>query len=372
MNIAVLKNNIKEGLSIIAGAHKEGSHLPILKNFLFSSKQNKVFFTSTDLELAITYTTSAKVINDGSVAVPFSVFSQIISNLSSERISFEQKGSSLLIASDNYKAKITTAQTNEYPIIPLLDGDFREFIFDPDAFIEGCAAVLSACQTSDIRPELSSVYVTYQDSVLKLAATDSFRLAEKTINNKKYETSTTGDAACIVPLRTLQEVVRIFSLKKDGKIAMRFDRQQVFFVTENITIMSRLIDGKFPDYTGIVPKQFLTEVVAKKNDVIEAVKVASSLSNRLHEVRFVVDEALKNIQIISASQEFGEGEYIIPAKIHGSANVVVFNWRFVLDGLKNIKTENVFLGFNAEEKPTVIKSPDDQSFFYVVMPIKSA
>lgn len=152
---------------------------------------------------------------------------------------------------------------------------------------------------------------------------------------------------------------------------MRFDRQQIFFITENITIMSRLIDGKFPDYTGIIPKQFLTEVVAKKNDVIEAVKVASSLSNRLHEVKFVIDDTLKNVQIISASQEFGEGEYIIPAKIHGNTNTVVFNWRFVLDGLKNIKTENVFMGFNAEEKPTILKSPDDQSFFYVVMPIKS-
>ncbi|MFA6494794.1 MAG: DNA polymerase III subunit beta [Candidatus Paceibacterota bacterium] len=373
MNIVILKNNIKEGLAIIAGAHKEGSHLPVLKNFLFVAHNDVVQLTSTDLELAMQYTVSAKIINDGSIAIPFSIFSQIISNLSSERISFEHKGSSLLVVSDNYKAKITTANTDEYPIIPVIeDGKAQQFTFDPDAFIDGLAAVSSACQISDIRPELSGAYVSYKGGVLKFVATDSFRLAEKIVSEKKYETTLTTDIACIIPLKTIQEVVRVFSLKKDGKITMRFDDHQIEFKTEHISIISRLIEGKFPDYSVIIPGQFSTEVVLKTSDVIAAVKVTSSLSNRLHEVKFVIDDTLKNIQIISMSQEFGESEYILPAKIKGQTNKITFNWRFVLDGLKNIKTENVLMGFNGEDKPTVFKSPDDTLFLYIVMPIKSA
>ncbi len=373
MNIVILKNNIKEGLAIIAGAHKEGSHLPVLKNFLFAAENDVVRLTSTDLELAMRYTVSAKIITDGTAAIPFSVFSQIISNLSSERISFEYKGSSLLISSDNYKAKITTANSDEYPIIPAIEnGSAHQFIFDPDVFIDGLSAVSTACQASDIRPELSGVYVAYKGGILKLAATDSFRLAEKIITDKKYETTATGDAACIIPLKTIQEVIRVFSIKKDGKITMQFDDHQVAFETEHVSIISRLIEGKFPEYEAIIPKQFATEVVLKTSDVVSAVKVTSSLSNRLHEVKFVVDDTLKNVQIISMSQEFGESEYILPAKIKGQANKITFNWRFVLDGFRNVKTENVLMGFNGEDKATVFKSPDDTFFLYIVMPIKSA
>jgi DNA polymerase-3 subunit beta len=372
MNIIILKNNIKEGLAAISGAHKEGSHLPALKNFLLSVQNNIVRLISTDLELAIQYTVSAKIIEDGLVAIPFSVFSQIINNLSSERINFEQKGSSLLISSDNYKAKITIANNDEYPIIPSIeDKKSTQLVLDAETFIDGLSSVSAACQSSDIRPELSGVYLSYKSGVLKLAATDSFRLAEKIISDKKYETTVTGDFSCIVPLKTFQEVIRVFSTKKDGKITVRFDDHQILFETEHVSIISRLIEGKFPEYDAIIPKQFLTEVVLKTSDVIAAIKVTSSLSNRLHEVKFVIDDALKNIQIISMSQEFGESEYVLPAKIKGQSSKITFNWRFVLDGLKNIKTESVFIGFNGEEKATVFKSPDDALFLYIVMPIKS-
>lgn len=373
MNIIVLKNNIKEGLAIIAGAHKEGSHLPVLKNFLFTAHNDALRLVSTDLELAIQYTVSAKIITAGVTAIPFAVFSQIIGSLSSERISFEYKGSALLVSSDNYKAKITTANSDEYPLIPSIESEkARQFVFDPDVFIDGLSAVSAACQASDIRPELSGVYMAYKGGLLKLAATDSFRLAEKIIPDKKYETTATGDAACIIPLKTIQEVIRVFSMKKDGKITVQFDDHQVMFETEHISIISRLIDGKFPDYDVIIPKQYLTEAVLKTSDVIAAVRVTSSLSNRLHEVKFVIDDTLKNIQVISMSQEFGESEYILPAKIKGQVNKITFNWRFVLDGLKNIKTENVLMGFNGEDKATVLKSPDDATLLYIVMPIKSA
>ena len=113
-------------------------------------------------------------------------------------------------------------------------------------------------------------------------------------------------------------------------------------------------------------------MITEKNDIIGALKLASSLSNRLNEVKFITDEHKKNINIFSSSQEFGESEYLIPAKIKGMDSKITFNWKFVLDGLKNMKNDSIFFGFNGEEKASLIKSPEDQTFLYIVMPIKSS
>jgi len=373
MNTAVLKTNLKEGINIISGAHKETSHLPVLKNFLISTINNSLKITSTDLEIVEEYIFSAKIISEGTLVVPFSVFSNIISNLSLERVNLEQKGSSLLISSENYNAKITTINKDEYPIIPVVNyKPEKSFIFDTEYFIDALATVSSACQPSDIRPELNGICFIFNGGELKMVATDSFRLAEKTIPNKKYETQNTDDISRIIPLKTIQEAIRIFGYKKDGKITVFFDQHQVLFKTEHITLTSRLIQGKFPDYQSIIPLLYATEVVVKTSDVVSAIKLASTLSNRLREVSFVVSDTMKHITISSASQEFGESECVIPTKTKGEKGRVTFNWRFLLDGVKNIKTENIFFGFNGEDKPSVVKTTDDPSFVYVIMPIKSA
>lgn len=373
MNFVVLKNNLKEGLSYISGARKDVSHLPILKNFLIENYDGKLKIISTDLEIAITHFVSAKIIEGGSVAIPYTIFSQIINNISSERITVEQKEKSLLISTDNYKAKISTSPKDEFPIIPEITKDLVNiFEFDLDYIIEAFIAVSSACQVSDLRPELSGVLLRFKDNQCRVAATDSFRLAEKKIEEKKVSTQNENEVSCIIPLKTIQEVIRVFSHQNEKILKVVVDENQILFKTNNTEIISRLIEGKFPEYEQIIPSSFETEAVLDKENITAALKLTSSLSNRLHEVQFFTDDQLKNMRILSSSQEFGESEYLLPAKIKGGSAKITFNWRFVLDGLRNIKTQNVFIGFNGEEKPSVVKSPDDPSYFYIIMPIKSA
>lgn len=373
MNVIVLKNNLKDALSIISGARKESGNLPILKNFLLETQEGKLKLSSTDLEIGITKLISAKIIQEGSLAIPYTVFTQIMNNLTSERVSIETKGNTLLITADNYKAKIGTAPKEDFPIIPDIKnkkGNFAEF--ETDFFIESLSSVMTACQISDIRPELSGIYFAFKEDQIKLAATDSFRLAEKSIADKKFESNFEKDFSCIIPLKTITEVTRIFTSKNDGKLKIVFDSNQILFENEHTRLVSRLIEGKFPDYELIIPKTFETEAVIDRNDLSGALKLASSLSNRLNEVKFITDDNLKNINVFSSSQEFGESEYLLPAKIKGQAARVTYNWKFVLDGLKNIKHPSVFIGFNGEDRATLIKSPEDPSYSYIVMPIKSA
>jgi len=374
MNIVLLKNNLKDGISIISGARREVSNLPILKNFLLEVRDDKLFISSTDLEIGVTHIINAKILKEGSVAIPFNVFSQIINNLSFERITLESKNNSLFITTDNYKANVTTSNKSEFPIIPKIkEKGVNCFVFDTEYLVQALLSVVSSCQISNIRPELSGVLFSYISNEFKIVATDSFRLAEKTINNKKITTEYDGDISFIVPLKTIQEVVRIFTLnnQKEEKIKIYFDKNQILFETEKVSLISRLIEGKFPDYEPLIPYSFETEAILEKDDLISALKLTSSLSNRLNEIKFIIDESLKNIKIHSLSQEFGESEYILSSKIKGNIQEIAFNWRYLLDGLKNIKTANVSFGFNGENKPSLIKSPEDASLLYILMPIKS-
>jgi DNA polymerase-3 subunit beta len=372
MNIVLLKNNLKEALSIISGIRKENAQLPILKNFLLETKDGKLCISSTDLEMGVTHALSAKVIEEGSVTVPYAIFSQIISNLSFERVTLELKGGSLAITTDNYNAKIGTTPRDDFPIIPSLEHAANSFAVEADVLVQSLGAVMGACQVSDFRPELSGVLFHYKGGALNVVATDSFRLAKRSISDKKVEAKAEGDVSFIVPLKTIQEVVRIFGGAKEGKISISSDETQIVFETDSTRLISRLIEGKFPDYEMVIPRSFETEVSLDKDDLASALKLTSSLANRLNEVRIMTDETMKNIRIISSSHEFGESEYLLPAKIKGQGVQISFNWRFILDGLRTIKTQTVFLGLNGEHRPSLLQAPDDDSFTYILTSIKAA
>ncbi len=372
MHIVILKNNLKESLVAVSGIRKENTQLPILKNILLETKNNKLFISSTDLEIAIVRSVSAKILEEGTVTVPFGIFFQIVSNLSSERVDLELKGTALLITTDNYKAKIGTMPAEDFPIIPSVTKDKASVIrIEKETALDALSSVMVACHVSDFRPELGGVLLHVRDGALHVVATDSFRLAKKSITSKKMELVCEDDFSCIIPLRTVQELVRIFSSGENQQAVLYVDGNQLLCETDDVQLVSRLIEGKFPDYQLVIPKEYNTEVVLQKDDLTAALRLTSSLANRLNEVRCGIQDDLKHVTFVAASQEFGENEYLLPAKIHGQPIQISFNWRFILDGIKNIKAPSVRIGLNSEHKPSVIQAPDDDSFLYVLTSIKS-
>ena len=371
MNVIILKNNLKEGLSILSGIKKESSQLPILKNILLEARDDKVYVTATDLEIAVIHGIPAKILEKGSVAIPFSVFLQIIQNISSERIHLEKEGTVLRVYTDNYTAKIATTAPDDFPIIPSIEESKKQHVvFDVESLLDGCSSVMNASQVSDFRPELSGVLLHMLHNTFRFVATDSFRLAKKEYVGKKIETSFNDDDSFIIPLKTVQEVVRIFSNEK-GTIRINCDMRQVLFETESTTLISRLIEGNFPDYELVIPKEFDTKVTCQKDEFISALKVVSSLSNRLHEVRLEIDEDLKHMKLLSSSHEVGESEHLLTVKVEGKPLSLSFNWKFLFDGLKHVSSDTVFFGFNSEQKPSLIQSPQDETYVYVITSIKS-
>ena len=367
MKLIALKNKIVEALGIVERITGTHSNLPILKNILLKAAENKIFVSATNLEFAVTHSFSGKIIEDGEVTVPAGLFSSLSRGLTSERVTIELKGSNLKVFTDNYEASLQTQDAKEFPIIPSISKDFHELSTSTNTFSEALVSVITAAQFSEIRPEISGVYIRENQGML-LVATDSFRLAERRVGMETKKKS--KEIKCIIPIKAAEEMLRIFSNSSDEPLQILIDETQAFFKTQNTEIITRLIDGAFPDYEPIIPKETKTEVVLGRQEFLQAVKLVSAFSTKINDVRISVKEGEKHIEVSASNTGTGENTYRIPAKISGDPFEVAFNWHFLIDGIKSFKDDDIILGVNAGDKPVVIRGSADKNLIYVVMPLK--
>lgn len=374
MKFTILKNNLKEGLKIIEGACLDNSNLLILKNFLIESFENKIKLSATNLELAITNFISGKIIENGSLSIPFNIFNSIINNLLDEKINLEINNNKLIIKTDNYQAEIQGVKKEDFPIIPKIENIKFNIEIQNIILKDALISIINSIINSENKPELNGVLFDYQTTLIKLTTTDTFRLSEKTIINTQFKSNIEKNFKIIIPLKTINEVIKALQNNEDEKTIIYLDTNQIMFKIGNIEIISRLINGEFPEYQQIIPKEFDIELFLNKEQLINAVKLSSVFTDKFNEIKFILKEGEKNLEISSFSQALGENKYLIPVKIKNTKQEqfeTVFNWRFVLDGIKNIKSEDIYLGLNNSSRPAIIKSPEDNSWFYILMPIKS-
>ena len=370
MKVILLKTNLKEGLSAVERGVTESNSLPVLKNILIKTFNNRIRIDSTNLEIGISRFVSGKIIENGSVTVPFHVLLGIVNNLDAERINLETDGNNLLIKTDNYEAKIQGISPEEFPIIPKISNLDYYLEINSDFLKKYISKVITCCQISEIRPEISGIMFDFQMTVLKLAATDSFRLAEASIFSNHFKTNFIRGFKVVVPMKTAQEIMRIFG--DNQNITIHVDPNQILFKNEDSELISRLIEGEYPDYDQIVPKELKTELTINKNNFTNALKLVSNFSGRINEIKIKLKDGKKVLDVYSSSQYLGENNYLVPVKSKGEDfSEVKFNWRFLIDGLKTLETDNVLFGINGDSKPSLIKSPEDTSYFYILMPIKN-
>lgn len=368
MKITVLRKNLKDGLIAVERGVTDNNNLPVLKHILIKTVNNKVQLSSTNLELAVVTFVSGKIIEDGGIAVPFSTFNSIISNTDSERIDIEVKSNNLLIKTDNYEAKIQGLPESDFPIIPKITSNQNFLEIDPAILKESLNQVSVAVSYSEIRPELNGVLLDYQVNILKFAATDSFRLAEKTLYENQVKTALRESLKVIVPIKTIQEVVRVFN---NSPVLILVGDNQILFKNDNVEIISRLIDGTYPDYEQIIPKSTETELSLNRSDLMKAIKLVSSFSGKVNDIHLKLTSEKKVLEVYSSNQYLGENNYLVPVKQKGADfSDIVFNWKYLLDGLKALNSENLVFILNGDMRPAMFKTSEDKSYFYIVMPIK--
>lgn len=211
MKFIVIKTNLKDGLAVTERGAGDNLNLPILKNVLFEVENNKIRLTTTNLEIAISCNISGKIIENGKFTVPISVIYNLINNIQSERLNIEKRGNKLEIKTDNYNASVHGLAADDFPITPKIKNNEEYIEIKTEIFREALNQVLVASQFSDLRPELNSVLFEFSVNNIKLAATDSFRLAEKTINSSEFTANSKENFRVLIPLKTTQELIRILN-----------------------------------------------------------------------------------------------------------------------------------------------------------------
>jgi len=378
MKVIILKENLNNGLNIVSRVAGKNLTLPILNNILLTTEGNFLNLSSTDLELGIKYWSLVKIEKEGSLTVPAKILSSFIGLLPEKKINLEVKNQILHIDCENNKTQIKGLSSQDYPIIPKIeDENYIELNILP--FCEGISQVVEFAALNQVRPELSGIYLNFQKDRVQLTATDSFRLAEKTLH---FGEKINQEKSFILPQKTARELVNIFSEKK-GKMKIYFSPNQILFECSmpetahpQIQIISRLIEGDYPDYQGIIPKKHEVQVLLSKNEFLNQIKTASIFSGKGNEIKIKVNPKKEEVEILSQNPELGENRSILTGKISDSSSKTkeietIFNYRFLIDGLNNIKSSKVIFELNGEEGPAVLRPEGDINYLYVVMPIKT-
>jgi DNA polymerase-3 subunit beta len=375
MNIVCLKENLKENLDNALRIVKYNSTLPILNNFLLTTDKGRLKISSTDLEIGFTSWVSSKILKDGSITVPAQLLSQFVNNLPNKNINLEVKNQKLYLNCDQIKACINGLNPDDFPIIPKIRNNFLLTI-NSQILKESLNSVVNSAALSSARPEIASVYLRIEPDQIKFISTDSFRLAHKTLFlssedlKNKIKLNYQKSQNIIIPLRTASEILRILGDKNiDTQIGV--DQNQILFDLGDTHLISRLIEGSYPDYEAIIPKSFETRCYLSKNSLEEAVKLSSCFSSRLSEVVLKTNSSRSCLEVSSNNSEVGDHQAKIDSEIKGQDVNIVFNWRYLLDGLKNINNDEIVLEFNGDQKPAVVKPAQNNDFFYILMPIRN-
>jgi len=373
MRVEILKDNFKTGLNIVEKIIGKNLSLPILDNVLINTEDNFLSLTSTDLETAIKLWILTKINKKGRVVIPARFISNFISLLPEEKVILEEKGQNLLVECKNYKTQIQGHNPEEFPIIPeIKNPEFLEV--DNKKFCSGLSQIVEIASLSQARPEISGIYFLFSDNFIKIVATDSFRLAEKTIPlGKKIKKG----YSFILPQKPTREIMNILG-EKEGRLKIYFSPNQTLFEFPmkevshpQIQISSRLIEGEYPNYQEIIPKKFKTHIILKKDEFLNQIKTASLFSGKINEIKFIINPSKKEVEISAQSPDIGESKSTLPAKIEGDSMEISFNHKFLIDGLLNIKSSEVIFDLTKKEGPCVLKPVGDLSYTYVIMPIKA-
>ena len=365
MKLKVTQENLSKALSSVARVAASRTTLPILSNVLIKAEQNNLSIAATNLEVAVTYTVPGKIEQTGSITVPSRLMTEFVSSLPDGTIDLTLDGQSLHIAADKYNSTINGVSAEEFPSLPGIgDGDGGS-ISSAD-LKKALQQTVFAASSDEARQVLTAVYMHSHDGDLYIVATDSYRLAEKKIGktNLSFE--------LLIPASTMQELLRVIG-DEDKDVAYMYDDTQAMFKSGDVTIISRLVDGKYPDYRQLIPKKGEIEFTIKRSDFVNITKVSSLFAKEsAGSITLEVSENEQEVSIRSIASQVGENTSNAVAKVKGTGSVTL-NSRYLLDALNAFDDDEVTFVFNNKTSPCVITSPNPkkQDYLHVVMPLRS-
>lgn len=374
MKIEVLREKLNQAVSIVGRTAIKSASLPILEGVMIKTDDNVVHFLATDLEVGIKVSVLAKISKAGQAVIPARIISALGRLMSGDKVSLDLVKNTLVIKDDENETSLQILDSEDFPVIPQPNEEFSIEI-SGSVLSQALSQVVSCASNSQSRPEISGVYLRIGGDQLTIAATDSYRLAQKNISlSKKVK----KEREMILPAKAANHLIGIIS-ESDNLIKISGDDNQIKFsislgespLNLEVEIVSRLIEGTYPRYQDVIPQKSPISIRVDRHEFLSKIKAASLLSDQTYEVRLLTQFEDNRLKIEARSSRVGEFKSYIVAEIEGGDVEVAFNGRFLLDALLNMIGADVQLSLTDADKAALITSGDDQSYLYVLMPIRS-
>lgn len=363
MKLQVTQENLNKALGTVARVANARGTLPVLANVLIKTVNNRLSIAATNLDIAITHYIGAKVGDEGSITVPARLMQDFVSSLPSGVIDLKLDEYKLHISTDQYQSVINGVSAEEFPVMPAITKG-TTWNIPADLLKKSLQQVIVAASTDEARPVLTGVYLHTSEGKLYMAATDSYRLAEKRLMDHAEEMN------LLVPVSAMQDLLRIVSEAED-EVQVTSDEQQVLFRVGDVELVARLIEGKYPDYRKLIPESFATTATLKRADLLNVTKVSSLFAREsAGSVTINIDEDKQNLSIHSIASQLGENTASSEAKVAGSG-AITLNSRYVLDALHALGGDEVVFCFNGKLEPSVLRDPAADDYTHIIMPLKS-
>src|SRR5688572_23006623 len=373
MELVVRKTDLLRELQLFQGIVERKNTIPILANVLMDAKDGEVRLLATDLEVGLRSRCDATVAKSGSLTLPAKKLYEIVKALPETDVRIEEDKGGVKVAAERFDSRMATLPREDFPSLPDVTSGAASISLDRDSLKQMIGKTQFAITGEDTRYFLNGAQFVLRNDVMRLVATDGHRLA--LVSCARDGGSGAAQAAdeemkVILPRKTLLELNRLLA-EGDGPVKFEKGENHLFFEVGGRVLISRAIDGQFPAYERVIPKNNDKQIEFEKDRLTSAVKRVALLSNEgSRAVKFQMDNG--QVEVASSSPEFGEAKEILPVEYKGPALQICFNAQYVLDFLGAVETDNVSLEFKDEMSQAVLKpvGANGYDYTYVIMPMR--
>ena len=373
MKVTCLQENLARGLGIVGRAVAVRSTLPITSNVLISTDHGRIKLAATNLDIALSCWIGGQIEEEGSITVPARLLGDFVNSLPPEKIqlTLAPRSKQVKLVCARNEATIGGMDADDFPPIPAVD-DGGTLEIDPKALREAISQVVFSAATDDSRPVLMGIDLAVEGDQMTLAATDGFRLAVRHLQLKK---KVSERQEVIVPARTLAELSRLLQDQEDPvKMTFNANKTQVLFALKDIELVAQLIQGTFPDYSRLMPKEWASRAVVEVRDFLQETKIASIFArdgSGIVRITFQADEGGTpgRMTIAARAEEIGDNQGELDAQVDGEPSKIAFNGRYLQDVLQVLDGGRVVLETTGPSQPGVIRPVDNDNYVHIIMPM---
>ena len=362
MEIVIPHSNLLHTLELIGKTSTKNATLPVLQCVRIESSKSGITLQATNLEISIMTSLEGTVVEEGVVAVPAQTLLQSIQFLSQKEITLRTEDQVLLIETASSNTSIKLFPVDDFPTLHKIQGE--ELSIHTEMFSYGVKSVAFAASVTSIKPELGSVFIQQKkEHTLTFVATDSFRLMEKTVAQKGF----TLEQSFMIPSKNAMELARVCDSVDGGAKLIVTDNHCALNFENGVYVSSRLVTGNFPDYTQIIPKEYVSHVTVLKEDLLRSFKRTNIFLNKFRQVSFTITDT--SLTIASNNNEIGHTTDTMRAEVDGEELSLNFNQQYVMDPLSHIQDDSVIMHFAGIGRAMVLEGLSDKSLRYLVMPM---